>query len=107
MDRYCFLKPELIFNPLCMLKRLKSALKKHPNKLREDHINAWQQLWSTGIFISNSKAKDSLNGDKINATMYYVLSNVRSPAHEEDSEETHSHSLASTHGCYGNIHHTL
>lgn len=102
--KVCFsLNLKLNHGYLCVLKQLKTALKKHPTKVRQDHVNAWQQLWSTGISISNSKAKDSLNGDKINATMYYVLSNVPSPS----SEETHSHSLASTYGCYGNIHHTL
>lgn len=92
-----------------IFQQMKTALKRDPIKLREDHKNAWQQSWSTGISISYSKAKDALNGDKINATMYYVLSNVRSPVHEETSEAygVDTHTLANTQGCYGNIHHTL
>uniref|UniRef100_A0A1B6IKJ1 Uncharacterized protein n=1 Tax=Homalodisca liturata TaxID=320908 RepID=A0A1B6IKJ1_9HEMI len=83
---------------LC-LKQLKSALKKTAEKVYEEHTNAWQQLWATGISISKSKAKDALNGDKINATMYYVLSNVRSPLDPPP--------LTIPTGCYGNIHHTF
>lgn len=51
------------------------------NHLKENHANAWQELWRTGLTIGTSKAKDALNGDKINATMYYVLSQVGEDIH--------------------------
>jgi len=40
------------------------------------------QLWRSGFGISLSKASGALNGDKINMTMYYVLSHVPSLIHE-------------------------
>lgn len=42
------------------------------------------QLWSSGFGISLSLASGTLNGDKINATMYYVLSQTPSPLSELD-----------------------
>lgn len=35
------------------------------------------KLWTTGFGISESKANEAVNGDRINATIYYVLSNSR------------------------------
>jgi len=40
------------------------------------------QLWQSGFTISYSRAADALNGDKINSTIYYVLSNVPAPLHD-------------------------
>jgi hypothetical protein len=42
------------------------------------------QLWSSGFGISLSLAGGSLNGDKINATMYCVLSQTPSSISELD-----------------------
>ncbi|XP_060646956.1 uncharacterized protein KIAA2013 homolog [Drosophila sulfurigaster albostrigata] len=53
------------------------------NNFRQEHINVWADLWATGFTISTSKAENSLNGDRINATMYAVLSQVRSFEFEE------------------------
>lgn len=47
---------------------------------KELHARSWQQLWTSGFSIETSKAKDALNGDKINGTMYYVLSQVLNPS---------------------------
>nr|KAG5709089.1 hypothetical protein BaRGS_028545 [Batillaria attramentaria] len=41
-----------------------------------------EQLWESGFSISHSKAAGVLNGDKINRTIYYVLSNVPAPMHD-------------------------
>ena len=41
------------------------------------------QLWQSGFGISKSLASGALNGDRINATMYYMLSQVRAPLHEK------------------------
>ncbi|XP_053213029.1 uncharacterized protein KIAA2013 homolog [Panonychus citri] len=38
------------------------------------HRNAWSELWKSGFGISLSKAQNVLNGDAINATLYYLLS---------------------------------
>lgn len=59
-----------------VVESLKKAVMQDQSHLKENHANAWQELWSTGLTIGTSKAKDALNGDKINATMYYVLSQV-------------------------------
>lgn len=59
-----------------VIESLKKAVGVDQNQLKENHANVWQELWSTGLTIGTSKAKDALNGDKINATMYYVLSQV-------------------------------
>ncbi|KAF4530478.1 hypothetical protein B566_EDAN014680 [Ephemera danica] len=64
-------------------------------------------LWSTGFSISSSKAPDSLNGDKINATIYYVLSQVRSPLHEHISMQQRAELekvLLYSEGCFGGYH---
>ena len=68
------------------------------------------QLWLSGFSISYSLAPGSLNGDKINATMYYVLCHLRMPLHEVNREDVHKTEL-NTHlhfpdRCY-NGHHTL
>ncbi|KRZ31208.1 Uncharacterized protein T4B_4542 [Trichinella pseudospiralis] len=39
----------------------------------EEHTQAWNQLWNSGLSISYSKAPNGLNGDMINGTMYYIL----------------------------------
>ena len=44
---------------------------------KRQHIKVWNHLWSTGFEISRSKAENALNGDRINATMYAVLSHSR------------------------------
>lgn len=60
-----------------VVETLKKASAEDPMHLKEKHAKIWQDLWSTGLTIGTSKAKDALNGDKINATMYYVLSQVK------------------------------
>jgi len=65
------LKAELETSVIDELKRVS----KDPAK--ETHVQIWQKLWTTGFSIQTSKANDALNGDKINATIYYVLSQVK------------------------------
>lgn len=71
-------------------------------KLKERHARSWRKLWTTGFTIETSKAQGVLNGDKINATIYYVLSQVKDMG---DVTEVVSR-LSYAEGCYGN-HHTL
>ena len=61
-------------------------------------------------FSFRSLADDAINGDKINATMYYVLSQVPSPLHLTKAasdggaaRQELSKQLAYAEGCYGGI----
>lgn len=58
------------------------------------HSEAWHNLWKPGFGISYSLADGALNGDSINATIYYILSqklsfatdlNILSAAEYDDS----------------------
>jgi hypothetical protein len=74
-------------------------------KLKENHTRVWQGLWFTGFYISDSKADGVINGDRINATIYTILSQVRSLEHEEHVKpgfrsET-LRTLTYAEGCYG------
>ncbi|CAB3246007.1 unnamed protein product [Arctia plantaginis] len=72
--------------------------------LRDNHARVWQGLWYTGFYISDSKAEGIINGDRINATIYAILSQVRSYEHEENIKpNTKSEilrSLTYSEGCY-------
>lgn len=46
-----------------------------------------QQLWESGFSLSYSKASGVLNGDKINRTIYYILSNVPAPMHDASTSK--------------------
>ena len=78
----------------------RALVKQHTQGLKEDHVNIWQKYWHSGFRISDSKAKGSINGYKINSTMYYVLSQV--PKAISDVEKN----VANNEGCYRG-HHTL
>lgn len=71
---------------------------------RRQHINVWNNLWETGFQISTSLADNVINGDQINATIYAVLSQVRSFEFETNSSEQFRanimKSLAYSEGCY-------
>lgn len=54
------------------------------SKLPAIHRQTWNDLWTSGFGISYSKAEDALNGDLINATAYYVLSNSPSSNTNDD-----------------------
>ncbi|XP_075983680.1 uncharacterized protein KIAA2013 homolog [Anticarsia gemmatalis] len=73
-------------------------------KLRENHARVWQGLWYTGFYISDSKAEGIINGDRINATIYAILSQVRSYEHEENikpnTKSDIMRSLTYSEGCY-------
>ncbi|XP_063219336.1 uncharacterized protein KIAA2013 homolog isoform X2 [Bacillus rossius redtenbacheri] len=92
------------------IENLKKALQRGIRKLREEHIGVWQQLWRTGLSISYSKAANVINGDKINATLYYVMSQVPSLLNEESVTKEKKPELATSlslaEGCY-NDRHTL
>lgn len=81
--------------------------------IKQEHISAWYSLWETGLYISTSKAAGALNGDKINATIYYVLSNVNLHGNVTSHLNTsniltkNTDYLSVSEGCYGGYHHTL
>lgn len=45
--------------------------------LYQIHTDSWHDIWSSGLAISLSKASQALNGDRINATIYYILSHKK------------------------------
>lgn len=78
------------------------------SRFKRQHLNVWHNLWETGFQISTSLADNVINGDQINATIYAVLSQVRSFESEHDSSEQYRNeimkSLAYAEGCYDSYH---
>lgn len=52
----------------------KKVLELSSDAIQRYHSEMWNTLWSSGFGISHSKAPNALNGDQINATLYYMLS---------------------------------
>ncbi|XP_022339612.2 uncharacterized protein KIAA2013 homolog [Crassostrea virginica] len=65
-----------------VIKELKDVLNIGVSTLQAEHVKVWNKLWESGFGISHSKAQGALNADKINTTMYYVMSNVPAPLHD-------------------------
>lgn len=78
------------------------------NQFRKQHIEVWNNLWDTGFHISTSLAENVINGDQINATIYAVLSHVRSYEFETNSSDQFKNdilkSLSYAEGCYDSYH---
>jgi len=75
-------------------------------QLRDSHSEVWRQLWTSGFSISRSLADKAINGDRINATMYYVLSHSPTPLHSSSGSSISAElqaSLSYTEGCYSGI----
>uniref|UniRef100_A0A0K0DLJ9 Protein PBN1 n=1 Tax=Angiostrongylus cantonensis TaxID=6313 RepID=A0A0K0DLJ9_ANGCA len=70
----------------------------------EEHENGWKKLNMVTFFLSPSKAPNVLNGDKINATRYILLSNTKAPLLEdsfpEDKKKALELSLRRNERCY-------
>ncbi|BFZ15883.1 hypothetical protein BsWGS_18922 [Bradybaena similaris] len=60
---------------------LEKGLEINENVLKLEHTKVWGKLWFSGFSISTSLAAGALNGDRINKTLYYVLSNSPAPLH--------------------------
>lgn len=77
-------------------------------RFRKQHVEVWRNLWDTGFQISTSKAENTLNGDKINATIYTCLSQVRAYEFEESitpsKKQEIARALTYAEGCYGGYH---
>lgn len=75
---------------------------------RKQHTKVWNSLWQTGFYISQSKAENALNGDKINATIYKVLSHTRAYEFEESitpqRKNLIAHDLTYAEGCFDSYH---
>ena len=52
----------------------KKVMEMSSTSLERQHSEMWTNLWSSGFGISHSKAPNALNGDSINGTLYYLLS---------------------------------
>ncbi|CAL2040130.1 unnamed protein product [Caenorhabditis brenneri] len=50
--------------------------------LDAEHFEGWSKMHLTGFSVSTSKAPNTLNGDRINATKYILLSSLRAPTIE-------------------------
>ncbi|XP_021965414.1 uncharacterized protein KIAA2013 homolog isoform X2 [Folsomia candida] len=91
-------------------EQFRETLRQSSSTLFRAHQAAWKDLWNSGFYISPSRAEDALNGDKINATLYNVLSQVRDPLHEvgvSAGEVAEANAVLSySEGCYTG-HHTL
>ncbi|XP_050425901.1 uncharacterized protein KIAA2013 homolog isoform X2 [Adelges cooleyi] len=100
-----------IAKPLLESKSIEHMMNILHYDVEKTHINIWEKLWNTGFSISTSKAADVLNGDLINATMYYVLSSIRAPTYEISTPPAIlsqvSNSLSYVEGCYGANYDTL
>ena len=69
-------------------------------RLAETHSEVWAQLWTSGFGISHSFADNAVNGGRVNATIYYVLSH--SPSLLESNSKLQGF-LSYTEGCYSGI----
>lgn len=75
---------------------------------RSQHTKVWNSLWQTGFSISQSKAENALNGDKINSTIYNVLSHTRAYEFEDSitpqRKNQIAHDLTYAEGCFDSFH---
>lgn len=76
--------------------------------LRTQHTKVWNVLMQTGFYISQSKAENALNGDRINATIYQVLSHTRAYEFEDSitpqRKNQIAHDLTYAEGCFDHYH---
>ncbi|KAL4225720.1 hypothetical protein ACF0H5_016409 [Mactra antiquata] len=77
-------------------EEMKTALHTQPTVLKSEHTSLWEKIWLSGFSLSISRAAGVQNGDKINSTMYYVLSNVLAPLHDPRTSKEVSLELKKT-----------
>uniref|UniRef100_A0A8R1EDF0 Uncharacterized protein n=1 Tax=Caenorhabditis japonica TaxID=281687 RepID=A0A8R1EDF0_CAEJA len=56
---------------------------KNTKNLDLEHYEGWSKMHTASFSVSSSKAPNTLNGDRINATKYILLSNLRAPTIEQ------------------------
>lgn len=59
---------------LSLRETAKKILDIRPITLSNYHYEAWSRLWQSRFGLSFSKAQGVINGDSINSTIYYILS---------------------------------
>jgi len=82
------------------LRSISNAASMSWQRLTEAHSEVWAQLWTSGFGISHSYAENAVNGGRVNATIYYVLSH--SPSLLESNTQLKGF-LSYTEGCYSGI----
>jgi len=89
------------------MNSVSSAAAMTTQKLLDSHVEVWRHLWTTGFGISWSYAEEAINGDRINVTMYYVLSQSPTPLHSSTTSQGQQSELQGflsyTEGCYSGI----
>ena len=89
------------------INSVKAATAMTSQKLIESHSDVWRKLWTSGFGISHSYAENAINGDRINATIYYVLSHsptLLDSTHTSSSMRAELYGyLSYTEGCYTGI----
>jgi len=74
--------------------------------LMDSHTEAWRRLWTTGVGISWSYAAGVVNGNRVNATIYYVLSQSISLLHAQTMPAKRAELqgyLSYAEGCYSGV----
>lgn len=86
------------------ISSVKAAAAMTYQKLAENHSDVWRKLWTSGFGISYSYAENAINGERINATIYYVLSHsptLLDSTHTSAAKRSELYGyLSYTEGCY-------
>ncbi|VDM58244.1 unnamed protein product, partial [Angiostrongylus costaricensis] len=102
--RFIYTKPALNELSKKAIAEFSRISRTSPLLMDEEHKNAWKKLNMVTFFLSPSKAPNVLNGDKINATRYILLSNTKAPLLEnsfpEDKKKALELSLRRNERCY-------
>jgi len=89
------------------ISSVKAAAAMTYQKLAENHSDVWRKLWTSGFGISYSYAENAINGERINATIYYVLSHsptLLDSTHTSAAKRSELYGyLSYTEGCYSGI----
>ncbi|CAK9291222.1 unnamed protein product [Gordionus sp. m RMFG-2023] len=64
---------------------VKIAFSENSEKIINEHILSWNNIWKSGFAISQSKSALALNGDKINSTFYHYL--CHQPSNSDKNQE--------------------
>jgi len=88
------------------INEVKKAVSMTFQVLVDLHTKSWHSLWSSGFGISWSYADGAINGNRINATIYFVLSQTQTLLHSDISNSKRSELmsyLSYTEGCYAGV----
>lgn len=76
-----------------VMKEISEAMNVGFSNLKKEHEIAWEDIWSTGFGISNSLASGAMNGNQLNGSIYYLLTNNRAPLYEVKHSLTQNSSI--------------